>query len=88
MTDPWFRPKSYGYGATPASWKGWVATAAFMIGLVVSSYLLLGWEPSPGTGAGALRITVWALAIAVLTAVFVGFARAKTDGQWGWRWGK
>ena len=86
MTDPWFRPKSYGYGATPADWGGWAATAVFAIGLVVSSYLLLGWEPSPGTGAS--RIAVWALAIAVLIAVFVGSARAKTDGQWDWRWGK
>ncbi len=34
MTDPWFRPKSYGYGATPANWRGWAATAAFAIGLV------------------------------------------------------
>ena len=88
MTDPWFRPKSHGYGATPNNWKGWAATAVFAIGLVAASYLLLVWEPSPGTGAAASRIAAWALAIAVLTAVFVGFARAKTDGQWGWRWGK
>jgi hypothetical protein len=88
MTDHWFGPKSRGYGATPADWKGWAATAVFATGLVAASYLLLVWEPGPGTGAGASRIAVWALAFAVLTAVFVGFARAKTDGQWGWRWGK
>ena len=88
MTDPWFRPKSHGYGATPADWRGWAATAVFAIGLVAASYLLLGWEPSPGTGAGASRIAVWALAIAVLIAVFVGSARAKTDVQWDWHWGK
>lgn len=69
MTDHWFKPKSRGYGATPADWKGWAATAVFAIGLVAASYLLLVWEPSPGTGASALRIAVWALAIAVLTAV-------------------
>ena len=47
MTDPWFRPKSHGYGATPADWRGWAATAVFAIGLVAASYLLSGWEPSP-----------------------------------------
>lgn len=88
MTDPWFGPETYGYGATSADWRGWAATGSFVLGMVGVSYLLLVWEPSAGTGAGASRIVVWALAIAVLTAVFVGFARAKTDGQWGWRWGK
>jgi hypothetical protein len=28
------------------------------------------------------------LTIAALTAGFVWLAHAKTDGQWGWRWGK
>ena len=40
MTDYWFTPKRYGYGATPANWKGWVATLAF-IGLVFVLPLVL-----------------------------------------------
>ena len=24
MTTYWFRPKRYGYGATPVTWQGWV----------------------------------------------------------------
>lgn len=26
MSKVWFKPKSFGYGATPASWEGWVVT--------------------------------------------------------------
>jgi hypothetical protein len=26
MSDYWFKPKTRGYGATPANWKGWAAT--------------------------------------------------------------
>jgi hypothetical protein len=28
---PWFRRKSFGYGWTPASWEGWLATALFVL---------------------------------------------------------
>jgi hypothetical protein len=31
MTRYWFKPKRYGYGATPATWEGWAFT-----GLVVA----------------------------------------------------
>jgi hypothetical protein len=88
MTDGWFKPHTYGYGATPANWKGWAATGSFVIGMMAASYLLLAWERATGIGVGALRIAVWALAIPMLTVGFVVLARAKTDGQWRWRWGK
>jgi len=26
MSEYWFKPKSHGYGASPANWKGWAAT--------------------------------------------------------------
>jgi hypothetical protein len=60
----------------------------FMAGLIGGSYLLLAWQPSSGTGPGALRNGVWAVANSMLTVGFIVLARAKTDGQWGWRWGK
>jgi hypothetical protein len=25
----WFRPKAFGYGATPDSWEGWMVVAAY-----------------------------------------------------------
>jgi hypothetical protein len=88
MTDAWFKPHSHGYGATPANWKGWVATAAFVIVVLATSLVAFGWQPESGTPHNAWQITAWALVVAVLTVGFVWLARAKTDGQWGWRWGK
>lgn len=37
--DPWFRPKTYGYGLTPANWKGLVATLMFVVLLVLTTLL-------------------------------------------------
>ena len=70
----WFRPKYYGYGATPANWKGWLATAVFiaMIAAIASGPL------------DALRVG----AFAALLALFVWIAWKKTDGAWRWRWGR
>ena len=88
MTDFWFRPKAYGYGAAPSNWKGWAATGLFVVLMLALSLLLLGLELKPGTGLSFLRFVAWALIVAGLTVGFVWLSRAKTDGQWGWRWGK
>lgn len=88
MTDYWFKPKAYGYGATPSNWMGWLATGAFVVLVLLASLLLLRLEPKPGTDLSFLRIVAWALIVAGLTVGFVWLSRAKTDGQWGWRWGK
>ena len=39
MTKYWFRPKRYGFGATPITWQGWavtIATVLAMVGVVVA----------------------------------------------------
>ena len=36
MTEYWFRPKRYGYGATPVTWQGWALTFAAP-GLIVAA---------------------------------------------------
>ena len=88
MSEAWFKPHTYGYGATPAKWKGWVATAAFVAVILAASLVVFGWQPNPGTAPSSWQIAAWLLAVAVLAGGFVLLARAKTDGQWGWRWGK
>ncbi|HVV94390.1 MAG TPA: hypothetical protein VHD15_13325 [Hyphomicrobiales bacterium] len=81
ILKPWFRPKRYGYGATPITWEGWaitLGTVAVMIGVSVG-----------------LRLTTrndWALAVLVafdVAALGVLFAvsRHRTAGVWRWRWG-
>jgi hypothetical protein len=88
MTQYWFKPKTHGYGATPSSWQGWVATALFVALIVAASLLLLPSQPNWASGPAAWQILSWVLGVAALTMGFVCLARAKTDGQWGWRWGK
>jgi hypothetical protein len=88
MTQYWFTPKSHGYGATPANWKGWVATFAFLGLVFATPFLLAASQQKPGSAANGWAISVWLLIVPVLVAGFVWLARAKTDGKWGWRWGK
>ena len=88
MTSYWFKPHSYGYGATPANWRGLAATGAFLVILLSASLVLVALELKPGTGSSFWQIAAWWLGVAALTIGFVWLARAKTDGQWGWRWGK
>ncbi|MBA2127123.1 hypothetical protein DLM45_12960 [Hyphomicrobium methylovorum] len=86
MNDYWFKPRRYGYGATPTNWKGWLSVAAFIaIVAGISNFAVAG----PGYAGSP---TPWELfasfaLIAALTAGFALFTRSKTDGEWRWRWG-
>ena len=84
----WFKPHSYGYGATPTNWKGWAVSLAFLAAVVASTFLLVASQQTSGSPPNAWLIAAWLLVVVVLTAAFVWLARAKSDGQWGWRWGK
>jgi hypothetical protein len=86
MSEPWFKPKAYGYGAQPANWKGWLATlvyAAALLGLAYALFANRGGQPPD-----LLTMVIWFATVGVLTLVFVAFAKAKTGGEWRWRWGK
>ena len=88
MSDIWFKPKTYGYGATPANWKGWVATFVFIAATLVLSMALLA---SVATPKGDTPVAVVALLGALQLALVFGFiilSRIKTDGAWRWRWGR
>jgi len=81
MSEYWFKPKRYGYGATPVTWQGWAVTIGTVLAVVAVS---LG-----------LRLTaksLWALAALVLfdavaVSALVIVSYRKTDGGWRWRWG-
>ncbi|HYD15225.1 MAG TPA: hypothetical protein VEA77_02385 [Hyphomicrobium sp.] len=87
MGDYWFKPKTYGYGAAPANWKGWAAGAGFIVATWVIlwpwilSPALAGKEPSPAGIVATLAL------IAVVTLGFIWLCKVKTDGAWHWRWG-
>jgi len=84
MTRYWFKPKRYGYGATPVTWEGWVATLAAIVvvaGSIVTMTLLVDKSDLIGW-------LLWAAFIAAVTYWFVQSCRWRTDGEWRWRWGK
>jgi hypothetical protein len=80
MTAYWFKPKRYGYGATPITWEGWAVTLGTVIAMVVVSLCLRLTERHTWASAA-----VFAFDAAALFALFV-VVRRKTDGKWRWRW--
>ena len=81
MTEYWFRPKRYGYGATPTTWQGWAVTLGTVAAMVVVSVLLRLNEPHGWSVAAMLGFDAVALAFLFIVC------RRKTDGEWRWRWG-
>jgi hypothetical protein len=81
MTEYWFRPKRYGYGATPITWQGWAVTLGTVAAMVAVSLFLRLTERN--YSALAVMLGFDALAIVFLFIV----AHRKTEGGWGWRWG-
>jgi hypothetical protein len=82
MTTYWFKPKQFGFGATPVTWQCWAVTLAGVIVVGGATALL--------TTLSAENPLFWAAvavdAIAIAALVIVG--RSKTDGDWRWRWGR
>ncbi|TPL08852.1 hypothetical protein FJ938_07685 [Mesorhizobium sp. B2-4-14] len=70
--EAWFRPKRFGYGATPGNWKGWAFVVVFI--LVVVALVL-------GHIAAALPAWLIVLVILALTGAIIPFIKAKTDGE-------
>lgn len=52
MKRGWFGPKAWGWGASPASWEGWLATLLMIVGLVVAGLFL---HPADGAVAWTAR---------------------------------
>jgi hypothetical protein len=81
MTEYWFKPKRYGYGAVPVTWQGWTLTLGTVFAMVAVSLCLRLTEPH--YWALALLIAFNVMALVALTVV----ARGKTEGGFRWRWG-
>jgi hypothetical protein len=88
MTEYWFKPHDYGYGATPTGWKGWAAVAVYAAIILALSLSLAALPSDMPEGPGAWQIATWLIIVGLLTLGFVRLCRAKTDGEWRWRWGK
>jgi hypothetical protein len=77
----WFKPKTYGYGAAPVTWEGWVLVAAYV--LVISAAMVVFSLHQTWLSAWLLSMA----AIAASTAAMVMVSVRKTDGGWRWSWG-
>ena len=88
MSQYWFKPKTYGYGATPSGWKGWAAVAGYVALVAAFTLSLLTWPADMPTSPKIWQILTWTIFVALLTLGFIRLTRTKTDGQWAWRWGK
>jgi hypothetical protein len=82
MTRYWFRPKRYGYGATPSTWHGWAFT--FAVALAVAALVAT-------VAAGESLHPPIRTSLVVLALALVGWSAVvtyrRTEGDWRWRWG-
>lgn len=73
----WFKPKGFGYGATPTTWEGWLLVLGFIVYLLSLSLLLKDGK----IGTYLLYFLIGIVGIFVIS-------KKKTDGEWKWNWGK
>jgi hypothetical protein len=79
----WFKPKTFGYGATPSGWEGWTVTAVYglvILGCVVTMTMMAHRE-SFSTLVSLVAVSV------VATIALIVVSIQKTDGTWGWNAG-
>jgi hypothetical protein len=84
MTRYWFRPKRYGYGATPVTWEGWAFTGLVVAVIVGAGWLLLGTARTPD----CTMLLVWWAIVAVVLAASLVVSKSRTEGSRHWRWGR
>jgi len=85
-SEPWFKPKTHGYGAAPANWKGWAAVLGF-VAFEIALALWLMVLPAAYPELGAPKVAMWLVAMVATTVAFVWICRTKTAGDWQWRTG-
>jgi small-conductance mechanosensitive channel len=82
----WFKPKTFGYGATPATWEGWTVMAIYgAIILACAVVMLVRKETFSAHLSSTAAIVV--ITVVVSTVVTVLVSVQKTDGAWGWNAG-
>jgi hypothetical protein len=79
-TGYWFKPRRYGYGASPSTWQGWATIVAFP--LVCAAVALAVFAMLPAV----LAIILFVLFMVVATFGFIAFVRNRTEGEWRWKW--
>jgi hypothetical protein len=85
MMAAWFKPRRYGYGATPIAWQGWALTFGFLVAVVIWAWLCLGHTDAE---LSAWNFVAFFAGEAILVAALWIVSIRTTDGEWRWRWGE
>jgi len=64
----WFRKKRFGWGWTPATGEGWIATFAFAAIIVGGTIVLMPATARTAPWAPAVWVAAWSAALVVLAA--------------------
>jgi uncharacterized membrane protein YtjA (UPF0391 family) len=94
MSRPWFRPRRFGYGWTPITWEGWLATLLFVALIFATTalgdprgasgpqsvHLLLAMKAFLGLAGTRLGIAQMLSIIAAEVVAFLVFTRWKSSG--------
>lgn len=77
----WFRAKTYGYGWTPCSWQGWVATFLYVFA-AVTFFDVIDKQSHSGSDA----VMAFVLPFVSLTFLFIVVCIFKGEKP-RWKWG-
>ena len=73
MKRGWFGPKVFGWGASPASWQGWVATGVFVLAMGATGLV----QPGDSLPAWIARGLVLAVFLGVIAVTYRSDARTS-----------
>ncbi len=77
----WFVNKTYGWGWTPATWQGWLATLLYLLVILGSVGILSRYEPD-------IRGIIGFFVLDTVATVLLLVICVKTGETPEWRWGK
>ncbi|MFH1275947.1 MAG: hypothetical protein ABIH82_02455 [Candidatus Woesearchaeota archaeon] len=71
----WFKPKSFGYGATPCTWEGWLIVVLFVLYIFSLAYFFI---------PNNMSYYYWYFGIGIVILIII--SKKKTAGDWKWKW--
>ena len=80
----WFKPKRFGWGFTPISWEGWIATAIVVIILLFIAYTNNFYTENITNK----DITFFILELAIIIYFIIKIFKPRTQGEVKWNWGR
>ena len=73
MKRGWFGPKAFGWGASPATWEGWLTTAVFVLAMGATAWV----QPGDAAAAWIARGVVLSAYLGVIAATYRSDARTS-----------